>query len=204
MHSRINECLIAARECLPSCNIQILTNGALLPNMPDEFFNCCIENNISISVSEYPIGIDYEEIIKDVKEKGVDIEPCNYAPEKMSFVYKPYDPNGGYDPKLTYAKCSAYPHVRNGRMYPCPDMALIDALNEAFGTDFQCKAGKDYIEIDKIKDKLDVLKFLVDAKPFCKYCGLTEITNIPWHRSTKNADEWIKTSICKVRNELYE
>ena len=193
LHSKINDCLKVSRECLPNCRIQILTNGILLPQMPDDFFTCCKDYHIAIRISEYPVDFDYGKVIADIKDKGVDIAPCDYMPLKNEFFLRPFDPKGGYDPKKSYGRCYACPHIRDGKLFPCPDMAMIDALNKRFGTDFQWVPGEDYIGIDEIKDKLDILKFLMHPKPFCKYCGVAEDVknSIPWHPSNKTADEWI-------------
>jgi MoaA/NifB/PqqE/SkfB family radical SAM enzyme len=46
------------------CKAQLVTNGILLANQPDEFWQSCRKNAIKIVISVYPIKIDEEKIIE--------------------------------------------------------------------------------------------------------------------------------------------
>jgi hypothetical protein len=43
--------------------IRITTSGILLKNQTDEFWDCCRTNNIIITISVYPVNVDYDFII---------------------------------------------------------------------------------------------------------------------------------------------
>ena len=55
LHPNINEFCQIARICFPIGIIRIVTNGILIRNMDDEFWDNCIKYNINIAPTEYKI-----------------------------------------------------------------------------------------------------------------------------------------------------
>ena len=65
------ELLQIIRKYFGKVNIRIVTNGLLLLNQPDSFWNCCRENKVVLEQTKYPINLDFEQIAKLAEEKGV-------------------------------------------------------------------------------------------------------------------------------------
>ena len=49
------------RQYFPHGKIRVVTNGLKLGEMPDEFWEACHDNSVSINPTLYPIGLDLEE-----------------------------------------------------------------------------------------------------------------------------------------------
>ena len=48
----------------------LCTNGVLLSSMPDEFYQLCAETDTIISITMYPIDLNWDEINRKVKLFG--------------------------------------------------------------------------------------------------------------------------------------
>ena len=58
LHPEINVLMKIARKYFPKTQIVLLTNGILLPAMPNDFWKTCKKNKIIVIISYYPIEID--------------------------------------------------------------------------------------------------------------------------------------------------
>ena len=54
LNEKICTIMMYVREVYPESDINIVTNGLLLKNMNDNFFDTCRENNVSLYISYYP------------------------------------------------------------------------------------------------------------------------------------------------------
>ena len=54
LHPEITGLVRVVRKVYPKSNIFIVTNGSLLPKMPDDFWKCCRENKVWFGLSVYP------------------------------------------------------------------------------------------------------------------------------------------------------
>ena len=176
-------------------NIKLITNGLLLHRMPESFWEACKKYDIIVSVTHYPIALDYNAIFLLCEEKGVQYECFGDRTVHNGFslfplISKPKDCGKRklYD---NYYKCFMQcMQLVDNRIYGCPQCAYSKYLNEAFGTSFQEEKG-DWLEIDHIS-KFQLWKFRFSAKPFCKYCTFP-IQTVDWKHSERKAEEWICT-----------
>ena len=192
LHPQLGECLRIARKCLPHNRIILVSNGLLFRSVSDDLLQSIIENRIQIRLSVYPIDLDYDKIIEDLKKKGADIaQYVNFS--VYSFTRMPLDPMGCFDPKKAFAACAKCVQIVDGKVFPCPTIAYSNFLNEAFGTHFETVPEKDYLWLKDVKDEIDVIDFLREPKPFCRYCssGSDQEEIIEYHSSRKEAQEWI-------------
>lgn len=194
LHPNICEFIEISRSYFPSCNLELLTNGILLLNMPEEFWKCGKKNNLALYCTRYPIPLDYGEIEKKAKENGLTVGYHNdiSAGEKTLIKY-PFDITGNQDAKWNFEHCTRSnlcTTLKHGRIFPCPMAAHAHLAKNYFGLDIELSQN-DSIDIYKSEDMKEIMEFLTKPIPFCKYCNLRKRPEqISWERSRFLLNEW--------------
>jgi MoaA/NifB/PqqE/SkfB family radical SAM enzyme len=204
LNSDIIDIVKISRSYFPERVIRIITNGTLLKNQSDEFWDCCHVNNIIIMVSIYPINIDYDFIINKAKSHRVRIDfrgdtkvlsksakefSANYFDSK--WLKFPIDIEGRQNPVKNAALCPAIDcfQLVEGKLYKCAPLAYVKYFNSYFDAGFEITED-DYIDIYKAKNVDEILDKLRKPAPFCRYCK-TEIPQyIKWKTTKKEISAW--------------
>lgn len=190
MHPEIVSIMNITRKYLQNDQIAIVTNGLLVKQMEEDFWNSVRKNQIIISITQYPCVKNFEGMMEYVKNKNVTVK--TYV-VKNEFVYHGMNEKGNNNWVKSYYKCRDGGYclqVRNGKIYPCNTMAYVDILNYKFGTHFSVD-GKSYLEIDSIKSSKDIIHFRRSAKRVCKYCNIECRKTYSWDFSKQERKEWI-------------
>lgn len=182
-----------ARECFPNAVINIVTNGILLPKMPDSFWRCCHDCNITVRPTKYPIKIDYESAQKKAEQFGVEYIYFNDAQQIKTMTHNQYDLKGLQDPRDSFLDCcraNKCIYLADGKLYPCTFAPNIHHFNSYFGTDLPVSE-RDSIDIFKAGSADEILEFLSNPIPFCRFCDIPGArVGQPWEVSKKQIDEW--------------
>ncbi len=184
LHPQITKFLKCTRQFFPKSKISIVTNGSLLKNMPEEFWQTCRESKISMDLSKYPPFYNqFEDFINLIQAKSVNITDIHDC-EKM-FVF--HNPNLDSNPDISYKNCGIkrYKVLKGTKLYSCPKSAYINIYNEYFnlqkqkdeGIDIRCHSAKSII--DKI----------FKANSICKSCSYSAM-QIQWDYSKSVQNEW--------------
>ena len=194
INSKINEYLKIARECLPFTNLELITNAILLKNMPESFFECCVENRIKIYISTYPINIDYDELISFVRNKGVNIEIYNIRTTENVWKNIGLSKIDLMDYKKNFLECkfsNRTINLRKGNLYYCMHCAYIDIFNKYYEEDFD--NSDTYLSIYE-HTKEEILEFMRVPHKFCGYCHINDPKNCRknWSLSKRDKAEWLK------------
>ena len=191
LYPDIVEVFRISRKCLDKTRIDLKTNGLLLKSMPDSFWEACRQYDIVISVTVYPVNVDYKEIKKLCREHGVKYEVFAVRTGKNAFFAYRVNPKGGKRVFMKFLKCysSGCMQLVGNRIYACPMSADIQHLNKAFGYDFKQRKG-DYVEVDKIRTALPIRWLRSRTKPFCHYCELRG-SGFAWSQSERKPEEWV-------------
>lgn len=200
LHPQIEDIIrIVRREFPLPTELIILTNGVRLPYMPDSFWKTLKQYNVQITVTVYPIRLDYIAIEKKAHSFGIPIGmSSNIHADRMTMDDKisdkhTLDPKGKV-PEFYFANClyfNKFNVLKDGRLYMCPVAAHIDILNKAFGLKFKLRPG-DSLDIYKIKDWKEVADFTSKRVPFCDYCDLKKWHHDSvWKSSNKKVSEYI-------------
>jgi hypothetical protein len=190
LHPQIIEIMEITRKYFPIGQIFIVTNGILLFKIKNTFWENCYNNNINISVTPYPINLDYGFLIKKAKHFNVKFGffPCR----DETMENRPFDLEGNQNNSAKI--CPMINHciqLRNGKLFTCVKAAYTNIFNDYFNQSLEITE-KDYIDIFKVKNKSEIFNFLCKPIPFCKYCNIENIIiNIPWQISKKEITEWI-------------
>lgn len=188
----INKYLPVARECFPQAEILIVTNGLLLPQMDELFWETCRENRVTIAPTKYPVNFDYDAAEELAKAHRVNYQ--YFSDRETTRVFEKYalDSRGIQDRERNYRMCSIpnpCPYLRKGRLYLCPIAPTAHYMSEAFGTQFE-ESPHDFIDIYQAKSAEEILEFLAKPIPFCRYCRRDVNEVIPWGQSKRELSEW--------------
>lgn len=199
LHPLIVDFMRIARKCFPiDVNdapnaINIITNGILLPSMSEEFYRVCGEENISISITKYPISIDMTTIQEKCNAHYVKLGYWNGDVIKNMWK-RPFDLEGKQDADKSFRLCISANRCatfKNGKIFPCPTCAHIEHFNNKFGTALEVTE-RDYVDVYKAKSIDDVYDFLCHSVPFCRYCKSEDMSfGIKWHKTKGEISEWI-------------
>lgn len=189
LYPNIKEAVEMARRYFPWANIEVFTNGLMVPKMGDDFWEAMRENDATLTMTIYPVKFDYETAQRIVEEKGVRLSIFSMRTTPTPFVKMSLDPQKGQRRWLNHLRCVANGciTVDNGRIFPCAQSACIGNLNRQFNTDFRWEKG-DYIEVDKLRSAKELRRFMRRSLPFCGYCGKRQ--DIAYSPSRRDLSEW--------------
>lgn len=203
LHPNIIDCLKITRAQFPDAELIVLTNGTLLLNLENSpngnFWQACKELDIHITVTVYPVKLDFIAIEEKAKEYGVPLAMSSDIHAKnLTKVVKISDKHTldltGSIEKHVCVNClyfNKFCVLKDGRIYMCPVAAHSNIFNEKFNKNLTIDA-KDYLDIYKIESWKDIADFSCQYVPFCSYCDLKRWGHhSEWKTSTKKIEEYI-------------
>lgn len=179
MHPNIEDILKYIRKEFSDSEVDLCTNGLLLPHMQDHFFECLAQHQISIHISGYPPTYKMLSKIKAILEM---YHLDNVTLEREKF-YKFYTLSPTNDMTKSYKRCmtSGCHEVYKGKILPCSAAIAFHKFNEQFGTEYQIVEGKDYFNLYETDlDSWDLVKKLNVPIPICKYCSDSKTEAFDW------------------------
>ena len=173
----------------PNSDILLLTNGLLVPNMNSDFWDVLNNNNVTLSISAYPVTmLKMSEVLNTLRVHGV------------SYVYHPalnfskrLTLSNTHDASFNSLLCgsSGCHYVRNGYIYKCPDASLIKYFDDAVGTNLKSKCG---IPIDEaLRNPVEVLEKLIEPIDLCRCCDFKNFKYVIWEpvKGSPDVKDWI-------------
>lgn len=193
LHKDINKFLIITRKYFPDAIIDLDTNGILVLKKNETFFKTMSENNINLSITKYPISLDYDSIKNKCLEYNVNFRFFDNTGDRL-FNHLPLDLEGRGSIEKNFLKCylaNCCHTLKHGKMYTCSTIPHIDHFNKFFNKNIKITED-DYIDIYKVNSKEEILNFLAKPVPFCRYCKVFERTSgHKFKKSKKDIGEWI-------------
>lgn len=188
----VTEYLKIARDSFSKSTINLVTNGILLMEQDDFFWNTLKNYNITIAITEYPINIDYEKIFQKAEEQGV--KTIFFASNKKNSQWHfPLDLDGKQNKYYNFAHCqeaNQCTNIYHGKLFICPIASNIRHFNKFFDKNIPITK-YDYIDIYKTKNIKNILRFISMPTPVCKYCNIKARTfDNQWEVSKKSITEW--------------
>ena len=191
LHPDICECLKKIKSLFPKTDIFIVTNGILLANMKQEFYDICLKYRIKINVTDYGV-IDTHAIISKLRKIGINI-CCYKTANKWRYQHiRLTEEKIDCLKKCTYkSECNNY---KDGKIYLCPHIAYIDYFNKHFGKNIKLDE-TDYISIDEINSFDELIDRIKKSKPnFCyQYCNYYDIRHPKigkWKKTENDINEF--------------
>lgn len=193
LHPNIVSFLYCARELFPQTHITLDTNGTLLLKQNEGFWEALRQTGIELTLTKYPISIDYEAIDKKMKLENVEYAYTLSSKVLKTTYHLPLDLDAAQDEIESYMRCwhaNECVTLRNGRIYTCPIAAHAHHFNEYFNKELYV-GDANSISIYDVKDIEEILEFLKEPIPFCKHCNIKGYTfDLPWNISKKEISEW--------------
>jgi organic radical activating enzyme len=194
LHPRITELLEIARKYFDG-TINIVTNGVLLTMMPDSFWESCRKNKITVKVTSYPIKIDRHEISALAKKHHVSLKIRKQVNNVHTWCRLPKDIQGRQDINENFKLCVVANFcifLKDGKLATCCLPLIAERFNKYFNSDMLQTASNDYIDIYEANDIGEILDFLCNPIPFCRYCKIKAWeVGVKWAVSKKQISEWI-------------
>lgn len=196
LHPQLKEILISARLSFPKTLIELLTNGILLLKQDEDFWRICREQNIIIANTRYPINLDYKAMKETAATHGVMFEYGRGTEKFPRYSYKKtLDIEGKQNPTKSFIECfgdNMYPLLMEGKLYGCTIAPNVRHFNKRFGTNMKLEDG-DSLDIYSIEKVSELLNFIGNPKPFCRYCDISNRSyGNKWERSRQEMSEWVK------------
>lgn len=184
MHPNIVEILNSYRRYFPDSEIDLCTNGLLIPKMKKEFWNCIKQERVSIHVSGYKPTYDILDKIDEILRK----QQISYVILKRETFLKYYTNLPNHDMRKSFERCSASGcyEVYRGRLSTCSAAIAFEKFNMAFGTSYMITENEDWFNIHsseispwKMKEKLE------SPSSLCRYCSDTKMESFEWECNSK-------------------
>ena len=168
LNPRIEEIMHETRRLFPDSDIEIITNGLLVPKMPESFFESVAGNGVRINITMYPPTWEQRDKIDAVLRK---YRIHHMFSSKVEDFRAPFNPPGRLsDAGVAMKACGAdyCRFLRNGRLYKCPVAALAYQYDACFGEDLLPReAGIDIGASDFHEQALR----LCEPVKLCRYCA---------------------------------
>lgn len=194
LHPEIDECFRIVRSYWSDSQVRLLTNGTLLDRQKESFWDSCRENDIIITPTKYPVGIDYDALEELAKSKGVKYDYFNDTGVVKTLYKLPVTLEPVNDARTSFFKCGMANYsvfLRDGRLYPCCVIPNVCHFNKYFDKNLKI-TDKDSIDIFSGVTEDDIYDFLQNPVPFCAYCDSErKVFGIDWCASERKIDEWI-------------
>ena len=192
LHPKLNKFLILSKSILKDTKITLITNGLLLPKLPELTWKIIKKYNINISLSIYP-NCKINEYLNLFR-----IHDVSFELKYKNYFDIPLILKGTEDPVKSMNYCQNVlnefcPVIISGKIYPCGYSALIYKFNERFGLDLPKTKGLNLYS--KNLTPLDIFNYLTTPTPLCCHCQGMNRQRCSWSRSLKCLDEWIYPKI---------
>jgi MoaA/NifB/PqqE/SkfB family radical SAM enzyme len=194
LNKDINKYMQIIRPLFPRSTIAICTNGLLLATMPDDFWAECGKQNIKIHISAYPVQLDAKTIKEKAKQYNVSVQhEDDFSSKGKPFIKGSLTLKEDGFAQYNYENCCHKPccFLKEGRLYRCPVVANINLFNDFFHTNLPVTESN-FIDLYKAKNLDEILTFLANPIPFCKYCDRDKrVENVKWKVSEHKIEEWV-------------
>ena len=195
LNPNINKIFDITRKYFPVGHLQLITNGILLSEMPEDFWESCQKNEIEIMPTKYPINVSYEESLKEKALKHhLHYQIYNIGDSEKSLYSFKLSEYGGQPIEPNFYRCemaNSCINLSHGKLYTCVFPPYVHHLNKYFNTKF-CVSKNDGIDIYKANSGREIMEKLARPIPFCRYCEVSKREyGLPYGISSRDKSEWI-------------
>ena len=161
----IKEYIVSIRRLLPNTELELITNGLLIPSIDSDVLRCIKENKVTIGISEYePTHKIIDSILARLNEFEID------------YFVKEYEKKAEFIRPLSIKENSIYPsfcfsagciNLWEGKIAKCPSVMYIDKVNEVLHTNLP---NEGVIDLNEDINAEELLNRLEQEVPLCKHC----------------------------------
>lgn len=175
LNKRLDEYIDMYRKELPNTEIQLVTNGLLIPNLEEKIIKSIKENKVTVSISEYePTHKIISKIKQKLEENEIDYCIREYDRKQKFGIAYTVNPETKRKKRCLSPGCI---NVWNGKISCCPSLMYVQRFNEKFGYSLPIEGIID-LELNDLLGQ-DLVSKLYESVPLCDYCVEGEID---WQR----------------------
>lgn len=183
MHPDIIKILKCYRRYFPDSELDLCTNGLLIPKMPEEFWKTVKTERISIHISGYkPVYSQLDKIDSILKKQNIP-----YTILKREKFLKYYTKNADNNMQKSFDQCiaSGCYEVYRGKMSTCSAAIAFEKFNTIFGTEYHITENEDWFNIhDQTIDAWNIKEKLESPSYICQYCSDSKQEEFEWGYSS--------------------
>ena len=169
LNPEIGKYVEEVRRVLPESQVEIVTNGLLIPTIDEEILKSIKRNHVRVSISEYePTHNIIKKVIDKLEKFKISYEIRRFERKKIFNIPLSLVKDSVYEKKCISNGCIT---IWNGKMARCPTLMYIDEFNKRFNKSLP----NDGIMMisEKISGEELISKFN-ERVPLCDYCVLNE------------------------------
>lgn len=179
-----------ARKIFPDADINIVTNGILIPKQDEELFSAMRESNAGFHISQYEPTLKLKNVIeKKCKENMVDYyfegEPITEFGKNLSML-------GDSNVEIAQAVCleRGCRFFRNGRIYKCPMEGMIDKFIKEYDYKVNISGGFDIYD-ESIDWEVQLDDYFNNPVSMCQFCA-EKCETFEWKvKNRPEAKDWL-------------
>ena len=176
------------KKYMPKTQVELVSNGLLIPYQKEEVLECIRDNDVTVSITEYPPTTTVLQKIEDRLQKY----QIPYSVRSLVKTFgKNIDISGGNIPGIAMMNCreSKCQFLRDGKLYKCPFAALGNYFFEHYEIPIRLNEGIDIYD-NALDWKEEIRRLCNEPIETCRYCGMEE--RFAWGRSDSPAkEEWL-------------
>jgi len=177
----------ATRAVFPRTQLRVVTNGILLPQASQDFWDACRNTDTGIDLTVYPPLHHQAAVCQSLCDAhGVQL----YTGNKVSVFHAHLNLQGDSNQQRAFALCRREffcPFLQAGRLYPCAVPALVRFFNTRFHRQIVADPGID-IHAPTMTGRV-ILRQLNRPIETCKWCSY-DFVPFPWATSKRVPEEW--------------
>ncbi len=164
LHPDLTNCILTVRRIFKNSQINIVTNGILIPSLTDSFLQLAAKNECHFTISKYPITSDKFLNYLDIVSKYNQF----ISVYVRNFFRKYINIKGDSDIKETYRSCYMKQCItlKDENIYHCPFSIYVQYFNKKFNQNITVDKG---INIYKA-DAKEIIKYIENPIETCKFC----------------------------------
>lgn len=188
LSKNLDEYIRIVRKNFPKTNLKIVTNGLLIPSLPQKILNSIRENKCMVDISPYAPTFKILDRIKNILiSNGITFQISTCALEHF-LVFLSLQ--AGHNPQKARAVCinDLCRFLRNGKIYKCPIDALSYRYTERFGIEnYPTATGVDIYA----PNFAALLEMLNENVEMCSWCS-EKARMINWEPSNNpRIEDWL-------------
>jgi len=181
LHPNLTEVLYATKEYWHNSEIQMVTNGLLLPTVPESVWEALRKANILVSISKHSIRPEFEQKlslgIQCLEQRGI---RCEIRPSYTWWMKSHrLDESGRIlpycsDPEKAWKNCFVKHNcmtLMDGMIFRCPQIACF---THAYNTGLLSEDWsflREYRPLSPVASDVEIMEFLhKQAEPECRLC----------------------------------
>lgn len=195
LHPEIEKLMKITRQHFPETDIVILTNGILLSEMPESFWQACLTFKVKINITPYKV-LDIEKLKALTQKYQIDFfwypDSMNEPGKKVWMEKFCVNLNGDTQVKRRFLDCSNANKtlsLKDGYLYTCPFKATVKFFAKKFNYNLPDAPEINGVNIQEAS-RSEILSFLCNPTELCKYCQ-GECGPVLWRKSSLQREEWL-------------